>query len=177
VVPTPSATATRPTTATATPTAMLTATATATQTQVATPTATQTPTAAATPISTVSFVGQGPLADSAGPLTTISVGRPSGVMAGDVLLAQIVVYDATGTNNPTAPTGWNAIRHDSVNNGNKLTSWLYFRIAGGSEPSSYSWNIVSQYAAGVMGAWRGTSISPIDQSSGASAAGPSPLSD
>ncbi len=177
--PTASATATRTTTATATvnPTAMRTAIPTATQTGVVTPTATQTPTAAATPISTVSFVGQGPLADSAGPLTTISVGRPSGVMAGDVLLAQIVVYDATGANNPAAPTGWNPIRHDSVNNGNKMTSWLYFRIAGGSEPSSYSWNIVLQYAAGVMGAWRGASISPIDQSSGATAAGPSPLSD
>ena len=116
-----------------------------------TPTATQTPTAAATPISTVSFVGQGPLTDSAGPLTTISVGRPSGVVAGDVLLAQIVVYDATGTNNPAAPTGWNAIRHDSVNNGNKMTSWALLQDRWKKRTSSYSWKIVPQYAAGVMG--------------------------
>jgi hypothetical protein len=58
-----------------------------------------------------------------------------------------------------------------------MTSWLYYRVATGSEPSSYTWNIASQYAAGWMGAWRGAASSPLDQSSGSIAAGASPLSD
>jgi hypothetical protein len=107
----------------------------------------------------------------------VVVGLPIGVQSGDALIAQLVLWDGTGSNVPTAPAGWSIIRHDSVSNGNKITSWLYFKIAGASEPPSYSWTITSQYAAGVMGAWRrAASLSPIDQSSGATAAGASPIS-
>jgi len=96
------------------------------------------------------------------------------------MLAQIVVWDGAGTNTPTAPGGWNLIRHDFVsNNGNKMTSWLYYKVATASEPGSYSWTLTtSQYAAGVIGAWQGaSSVTPIDTSSGATAAGASPLED
>jgi hypothetical protein len=171
---TASATATH--TAVATATATGTATATATQTVMATATATQTATANATPIPSVSFVAHGPLTDSSAPVTTVTVSLPSGIQSSDLLLAHIAVYDATGTNVPTAPAGWSVIRHDSVNNGNKMTSWLYFRIAGVSEPGSYTWIIASQYAAGLMSGWRGASASPIDQSSGSTASGNSPIS-
>jgi len=69
------------------------------------------------------------------------------------------------------------IRHDSASNGNRISSWLYYKLAGVNEPKSYTWNVGLQYAAGVMGAWRGASaVSPIDQSSGATAAGNSPVS-
>ena len=69
------------------------------------------------------------------------------------------------------PTGWNLLRSDHIaSGGNQLTSWLYFRIAGGSEPSSYNWSIAQQYAAGLMGAWRGGS-GGIDASSRATASG------
>ena len=72
--------------------------------------------------------------------------------------------------------GWTSIRHDAVNSGNKATSWLYYKIAGANEPASYGWNISSNWAAGVMGAWRGASTSPIDNASGATASGTSPIS-
>jgi hypothetical protein len=96
-------------------------------------------------------------------------------LSGDILLAQIVIYDGSGTNVPLAPAGWTLIRHDSVSNVDLLSTWLYFHVAGGSEPGSYGWRIASQYAAGIMGDWRGPSSMPIDQSSGITAAGPSPL--
>jgi hypothetical protein len=127
--------------------------------------------------SPISFVGVGLLADFSEPVTSLPVSIPPGVQAGDIMLAQIVVYDAAGTNVPTAPSGWATVRHDAVNNGNKLTSWLYLHVAGASEPVSYSWQLASQYAAGVMGAWRGASSSPLDQSSGSTAAGSSPVTD
>ena len=52
------------------------------------------------------------------------------------MLAQIVVWDGIGTDVPTAPGGWTSIRHDFVSNGgNRITSWLYYKVAGASEPS------------------------------------------
>lgn len=124
------------------------------------------------------FVASGALTDSAQPLTSVTVSLPSNVISGDLLVAQIAVWDGAGTNVPLAPAGWSSIRDDSVNNANKITSWLYYHLAGGSEPASISWSIASQYAAGVMGDWRGaSSSSPIDKSSGTAVAGPSPVSD
>jgi MSHA biogenesis protein MshQ len=119
------------------------------------------------------------LADYSAPVTTVTVNKPSGVATGHLLLAQIVVWDGTGTNTPTAPGGWNLIRHDFVSyNGNKMTSWLYYKVATATEPASYGWTISSQYAAGVIGAWQGaSSVLPIDNASGATAAGASPLPD
>jgi hypothetical protein len=102
---------------------------------------------------------------------------PAGIQSGDVLIAQIAIFDAVGGNVPAIPSGWTQIRHDSGFVSNRITTWLYFHVAGGSEPPSYSWNISSQFAAGVMGAWRGVSMpTPIDQSSGTTAGGPSPVS-
>ena len=49
-------------------------------------------------------------------------------------------------------------------------------MAGGNEPASYSWSIGSGWAAGVMGAWRGASSSPIDDAAGSTAAGSGPVS-
>jgi len=119
------------------------------------------------------------LADYSAPVTTVTVNKPSGVATGDLLIAQIVVWDGTGTNTPAAPGGWNLIRHDFVSyNGNKMTSWLYYKVATATEPASYSWTISSQYAAGVIGAWQGaSSVLPIDNASGATAGGFSPLPD
>jgi hypothetical protein len=127
--------------------------------------------------SSITFVGAGPLASYGSPVSNVAVSLPAGVQAGDCLLAQIVVYDPNGSNVPTSPSGWSLVRADAVNAGYKMTSWIYYKIAGNSEPASYSWNISNQYVAGVMGGWRGTSAQPIDRSSGAIAAGPTPLSD
>lgn len=168
---TPAATATQRTTptGTATPTAL----PTPTRTQIVTPTitVTATPTATATTGAGITFVGAGPLADYSAPVTMISVSLPSGIEAGDTMLSQIIVYDATASDAPTTPTGWTAIRDDTVGGGNKVTSWLYYKVAGSNEPASYSWSISSNWAAGVIGAWRGAAASPIDKASGATALG------
>jgi hypothetical protein len=120
------------------------------------------------------------LADYSAPVTTVTVNKPAAVATSDIMLAQIVVWDGTGTNVPTAPGGWNFIRRDFViNNGNRITSWLYYKVAGASETGPYVWTLTtSQYAAGVIGAWQGAaSVSPIDKASGATAGGTSPLTD
>ena len=111
-------------------------------------------------------------------MTSVILGVPSGIQAGDVMIAQILIYDGAGTDVPSAPAGWAVIRHDAINGGgNQMTSWLYYKVADSIEPPSYAWNISLQYAAGVMRAWRGAlASSPIDQSSGATAAGTNPVS-
>ena len=140
------------------------------------PTATVVPTSVFIP-ATISFVGTGSFKiNSATAVTTVTVGPPSGVRAGDVSIAQIAVYDGSGSDVPTAPGGWNSIRHDAINSGNQITSWLFYKVAGANEPSSYGWNISSNWAAGVIGAWRNASSSPIDSASGSAAAGSSPVS-
>ena len=150
----------------------------------ATPTLTPTPTTtlasspAATPTATaatlIRFVGSGPVADTSQPTSNLTVTRLA-ALSGDLMVTEVVVYD-TGANVPVAPAGWHSIRHDSVNgSGNKLTAWLYYKIASGSEPASYTWQLASQYAAGLMGAWRGNSATPIDKSSGAVGAGINPV--
>jgi hypothetical protein len=181
---TPTATLTALATRTATPTltAIATITPTATLTAIATATSTARATATATPTSTpvsgsITFVGASTLADANAPVTTIIIGVPAGVQSGDTLLAQVIVYDGSGSDVPAPPSGWTSIRHDAVSNSNRITSWLYYRMAGASEPTSYAWNISSQWAAGAMGAWRNAFPSIIDGASGATAAGPSPLSD
>lgn len=145
------------------------------------PTATPVPTAAPTPApnpsGAMSFVGMGSFSDSSGPVTSVALSLPSGVRSGDAMVAQLIVYDGTGSDIPIAPSGWSTIRHDSVNSGDKLTSWLYYKVAGSSEPASYAWSLGSNYAAGVMGAWRGASSSPIAQSSGAGTSGGDPTSE
>ena len=182
--PTPTGTTTATATRTVTPTPTTVATVAQTPTSVPTPpgptpspTATATPTATPTPVgSGITFVGAGPLADFGTAVTTVTVGLPNGVQSGDVLLAQIIVYDGTGSDVPTPPSGWNSIRHDAINSSNKLTAWLYYKVAGANEPALPGWSISSNFAAGVIGAWRGASVSPIDNASGATAAGNSPVS-
>jgi hypothetical protein len=167
--PTPTMTPVPTITATVVPTTVPTPTTTAKATTTAAPTGVATP-------GTITFVGSGPLSSSSLAMTTVTVGLPSGVESGDVLLAQIVVYDGSGSDVPTPPGGWTSIRHDSVTDGNLITSWLYYKVAGGNEPSSYGWNISSNWAAGVMGDWRGVATAPIDSASGTAVAGSSPLS-
>ncbi len=115
--------------------------------------------------SPITFVGIGPLADSRSQVSAVTLGVPSGIQSGDVMLAQLLIYDGAGTNVPAAPAGWSVIRHDAVNGGgNQMTSWLYYKVAGSNEPASYTWNIGFQYAAGVMRAWRGASVVITDRS-------------
>ncbi len=178
---TATATPTRTTTRTATPIVTKTATATAatvTPTPTSSMVATRTPTATATPAvsSSITFVGVGPLTDASSPVTAVNVGLPSGVQPGDVMLAEIVLADGTGSNVPVPPAGWTGIRGDGINDGNKIRTWLYFKVAGAGEPSTFAWSIGSQWAAGVMGAWRGASLLPIDKASGGAMSGSSPLS-
>ncbi|MGZ6557585.1 MAG: hypothetical protein ACXVEY_12180, partial [Actinomycetota bacterium] len=94
---------------------------------------------------------------------TISITKPRGAVAGDLLLA---VLDVAGAGGITPPTGWTAIRSDAA--GTSMTQFAYYKRAGASEPSSYSWSFSSaRLATGVVIAYSGVStVSPVGVSGG-----------
>lgn len=68
--------------------------------------------------------------------------KPSGVVSGDLLHAQVSFYDSGSAPTITPPSGWTL---QSSGNGDTGagSSWIrtYRKVAGGSEPTSYTWTI------------------------------------
>jgi hypothetical protein len=98
------------------------------------------------------------------PLTELTVDAPAGLTSGDVMVAAIVVRsDAT----ISTPTGWTLVRSDV--SGSSLRQSAYVKVAGGSEPGSYTWTFSAQTpaAAGSIAAYTGVdTTTPVDVSGG-----------
>jgi len=95
--------------------------------------------------------------------TTLTIARPTGSQAGDVLVASL---DLTGTPVVTAPSGWTLVRRDEA--GTTLTQVAYVRVVGSSEPTSYAWTFsTTQVGSGVVLAYSGVdNAAPVAGSSG-----------
>jgi hypothetical protein len=81
--------------------------------------------------------------------TSLSVNKPAGVVAGDVMVAAIA---ADGNASIAVPSGWSAT---GLYNAASWTStgWVQtvFKVAGASEPASYSWALgTSRPAVGTI---------------------------
>ena len=71
-------------------------------------------------------------------VTTVSIPRPAGVVAGNVLIAQFTADD--GPSVTTVPAGWSAVVAPlSVNA--RATVFAYYKVAGAAEPASYAWGL------------------------------------
>jgi len=92
--------------------------------------------------------------------TGITINRPAGTAAGDFLVASIGIVD----DDPMyqAPSGWARIRAESINN--RLRVETFVKVAGGSEPSAYTWTLPDwRRIAGGITAYRGVDgTSPVD---------------
>jgi len=64
---------------------------------------------------------------------SLTINKPTGTVQGDLLLAAISV---DGTPNVSPPTGWTTIREG--NSGSQVRLEVYYKVAGASEPSSYT---------------------------------------
>jgi hypothetical protein len=94
--------------------------------------------------------------------TSLAISRPSGVVAGDLLVAAI---DVRGQPRITAPSGWQHVRTD--NNGSIVELATYIHIAAATEPANYTWGFSNaQSAAGAIVAVHGQGASPIGDSAG-----------
>ncbi|MDG4784436.1 hypothetical protein O7626_00550 [Micromonospora sp. WMMD1102] len=108
--------------------------------------------------------------------TSVVVARPSGTAAGHVLVAYVA---ATSVPAITAPVGWTLFT--SVDAGSSCRLAGYYRVAGGSEPASWTWTLgSSQRAWGWVGAYSGVDTTSVlgetdteaDTSAGTSWSGP-----
>jgi len=106
--------------------------------------------------------------------SSFSISKPTGVASGDVLILAITQNENTPTPVPTY--GFTLIRE--VTAGETTNTWsahIYYRVAGGSEPSSYTVSHngdTSAPFAGVLSAWRGVdTAAPINVSAESASAG------
>jgi hypothetical protein len=119
----------------------------------------------------VALVGTGATGTALNGATgTLTLPRPSGVAADDVLIAHVVLHTHGFAPNPIqAPSGWHEIRVDT--DANHVTAGVFWRRAGGSEPSSYTFTNNSgdttQQAVGAILAYRGLDpAAPVDAHAG-----------
>lgn len=110
----------------------------------------------------VAFVGASSAANASGSSSEV-INRPSGVTSGTVLVATIT---AAGTGAITPPSGWTQIADTTTT----LRQTSYYRVAGSSEPSSWTWTLgSSRRASGGIVAYSGVDANvPIDASAAAS---------
>jgi hypothetical protein len=96
--------------------------------------------------------------------TTLEIGSPAGVVAGDVMIA---VVDVRGTPAITPPAGWSLIRVDDVPT--TMRQAVYVRVAGASEPATHTWTFSKiQSAVGAILAYSGVDgDQPVDAHGGA----------
>ncbi len=80
--------------------------------------------------------------------TSINGNRPAGTVAGDLLIAIMTTDGGGGL--LTAPTGWTAITNN-IGSGHTSRSW--YKIAGTSEPASYTFT-VNSWASMTIGILR-----------------------
>jgi hypothetical protein len=113
--------------------------------------------------STITFRAAATANNAAGS-TSLTIARPSGVLAGDVLVAQVVI--GTPSVPVTPPSGWHGIRAASSATVVKVVT--YYKVAGSSEPAAYRWTFgTSLPATGGIVAFTGVdATAPIDVSSG-----------
>ena len=100
----------------------------------------------------------GPVAESyesnAGTASSLTINAPAGLASGNLLLASI-----TTNGNPTVtlPSGWTQLEQIA----GTPTTTVYYLVAGGSEPSSYTWS----FSASIEAAGGIVRISNVDSGS------------
>jgi hypothetical protein len=102
--------------------------------------------------------------------TSLVVAKPAGTVAGDVLVASVVVSASTVS---AAPAGWVPIA--AVTSAANPTIYSYYHVAGAAEPASYSWTLgASTTGSAAIARYSGVSnTNPLDSpatSAGTSAA-------
>jgi len=77
-------------------------------------------------------------------VTSITVAKPGDTVEGDLLIG-VVITDGDTSDEFTAPTGWTLINEGWSGEGDfsGCTLGAWYRVAGGSEPTTYTWNWTS----------------------------------
>ncbi len=99
--------------------------------------------------------------------TSLTIPRPSGVVAGDLLVASLMVND-TPLVNPAIPADWMEIVSATDNSGSKMGTKVYIRTVVANEPTSYTWNFTAgpnpfatRAAGGILAFFNENATTPI----------------
>ncbi|MBI2967953.1 MAG: T9SS type A sorting domain-containing protein [Bacteroidetes bacterium] len=105
---------------------------------------------------------------------SVTLTKPGNVKQNDLLIVHLAQGYPTSSG-ATPPAGWTLIRYDGLNDGSTIGSWLYYKVAGASEPSTYDFSVSTGLnLVGVIMAYRGIDpASPIQASGGANTSGTS----
>ncbi|MGY0236738.1 PQQ-dependent sugar dehydrogenase [Longispora urticae] len=126
------------------------------------PAAPVTYTAAFTPSTGITFRAAASSGSATG-RNSITIAKPTGTAPGDVMVASIVVNDQVPT--LATPAGWTLVREDSI--AARLRQAVYTRVAGGTEPATYTWTLTSDFRrlAGGISSYTGVDQNqPVDVS-------------
>jgi hypothetical protein len=95
---------------------------------------------------------------------SLTLAKPSGVVAGDVMVAGITWFGNHGSFSPTPPTGWTLIRRDGDNT---IGEFSYYRVATSSQTTSWTWAGLTENAVGGIAAYSGVdNANPVNASGG-----------
>ncbi|MCY1035264.1 cell wall anchor protein [Corallococcus sp. BB11-1] len=97
--------------------------------------------------------------------TSLSITKPAGTVAGDVLLARIINRNVVAAV-ATPPAGWTFLRSDQ--SASQIKAWIFYKVATASEPTSYAFTLdLASYMAGSISAFSGVDpTNPIDAQTG-----------
>src|SRR5215470_15599948 len=74
--------------------------------------------------------------------TTLSIEKPSSVSTDKLMLATIAIHGGSSATISAAPSGWTQIAR--TDNDANISLVTYWKLAGGSEPSTYDWAVDGQ---------------------------------
>ena len=99
---------------------------------------------------------------------TLTITKPTGTAANDVLIASVAVTPSSVAINP--PSGWTLVRRTDNSGPTSNSLAVYYKVAGGSEPASYAWSVsgASFSVGGIQGFTGVDSASPIQVENGQS---------
>lgn len=104
-----------------------------------------------------------------GSTTSAVASLPAGAQAGDILVAFIAFLGGSSITISGVPSGWTLLQRNNTGaTGGDVGAASYWKLAGGSEPSTYTWTLSSAVNnTGCMMAFRGCNqANPIDASGG-----------
>jgi hypothetical protein len=96
----------------------------------------------------------------------LTINKPTGTVQDDVMIGTIGVRPETVTITP--PSGWTLVRRINNANANANSLAVYYKVAGASEPATYTWTISTNTgAAGGIQSFSGVDTTdPIDVEDG-----------
>jgi hypothetical protein len=107
--------------------------------------------------------------------SSLTISKPAGTVAGDLLVAAVAT-DGNNTSSLAPPAGWNVVH--VADQGGKVTFGVWWKIAGASESTSYtfSWSNSEQAYGWIMRFTGFDPSSPVNVTSNDAAASATPLS-